>query len=148
MSRQRRENVDGGRRHRHEVKVTPEEDTVIALAARDQGVGWVRFVVESAVAVARAGNDGTGPETATVRRNRITELFALRHVIAEAALGAWRAEVNINQIAKRVNQGQPLPIEELRSNLRESQEFRRRAREVAEHIDDLIDEIASLGVRT
>lgn len=87
--RQRRENVPGGRRHRHEVSVTPEEEGLLLRLAGAQGVTIPRLLIESATAQ-RPG------ETATDRRELLAELFGVHR-----ALGAIGN--NVNQLARVAN---------------------------------------------
>ena len=50
LARRRRENAPGGRRHRHSVLVTPEEEGVLVRLAAEQGVTVPRLLVEAATA--------------------------------------------------------------------------------------------------
>jgi hypothetical protein len=84
----RRRRVPGGRQHRHEVKVTPEEEAVLLRMALAQRVSVPRLLVESALA--------GGGETASMRRDVIEELFAVHRLLATIAN-------NVNQIAKATN---------------------------------------------
>lgn len=86
--RRRRANVEGGRRHKHEVKVTPEEEARLLMLAGQQRVSVPRLLVESALA--------GGGETPTERREALAELFAVHRVLAGMAN-------NVNQIAKATN---------------------------------------------
>lgn len=88
LRRARRENVRGGRQHRHVVKVTPEEEALLLQLATAQGVTVPRLLVEAALA-----GDG---ESATQRRQVLSELFAVHRLLG--ALGN-----NVNQIAKATN---------------------------------------------
>ena len=144
MSGTRRENVQGGRLKRHEVKTTPEEDATIALAAQQEGVSWVRFTVESALAVARAGADAPA-ETRTARRARLAQLFALQGQVGELALQVKRGMTNVNQIARGMHQGQPVPVEEMREFLVQGTKHLTEAREVYDQITVLIDELVEHG---
>ena len=76
--RRRRANAPGGRKHKHEVKVTPEEEGRL-----------LRLVVETTLA------SETG-ETVTERRNAIGKLFELHRLLAAVSN-------NVNQIAKATN---------------------------------------------
>ena len=74
LTRRRRENAPGGRRHRHSVLVTPEEEGLLVRLAAEQGVTVPRLLVEAATAE-RAG------ETATDRRELLTELFGVHRAL-------------------------------------------------------------------
>lgn len=126
--------------------MSAQEEAVLLLAANDQGVTPVRFLVESALAMARAGDADGLPETPTSRHRRVEALYAARHALAEVAVQARRVGVNVNQVAKAANQGQPVPVDAMRAYLVDERSFLARSREIAEHIDDLIDELAAQGV--
>lgn len=89
FTRRRRANAPGGRQHRHEVKVTPEEEAVLLRLALAQEVTVPRLLVESALAAE------TG-ETSTERRNAIAELFRVHRLLAAISN-------NVNQMAKATN---------------------------------------------
>lgn len=89
FARRRRANVEGGRQHRHEVKVSPEEEGMLLQLAQAQHVTIPRLLVESALAAAEA-------ETPTERRNAMAELFALHRLLAAVSN-------NVNQMAKATN---------------------------------------------
>lgn len=89
FSRRRRANVAGGRQHRHEVKVSPEEEGMLLRLAKEQRVTVPRLLVESALSVSAA-------ETPSERRNAMVELFALHRLLAGIAN-------NVNQIARATN---------------------------------------------
>lgn len=97
LTRRRRENAPGGRRHRHSVLVTPEEEGVLVRLAEAQGVTVPRLLVEAATAE-RVG------ETATDRRELLTELFGVYR-----ALGA--VGNNLNQLTRAANATGDLPPE-------------------------------------
>lgn len=86
--RQRRANAVGGRRLRHEVKVTDTEEERLRAKAVEQGVTVPRLLVEAALA--------GGGETATQRRELAAELFATYRLLAQISN-------NVNQIARAVN---------------------------------------------
>ena len=87
--RRRRANAPGGRKHKHEVKVTPEEEGRLLRLALAQRVTIPRLLVETTLA------SETG-ETVTERRNAIGKLFDLHRLLAAVSN-------NVNQIAKAVN---------------------------------------------
>lgn len=84
----RRRRVEGGRKHRHDVKVTPEEEALLLQRAAAQHVSIPRLLVESALS--------GGAETSSERRNAIEELFKIERALAGVAN-------NINQIARTAN---------------------------------------------
>lgn len=146
MSRRRQPNTDGGRPGRHNVKTTPAQEAEILLAAGQHGVTPARYLVEAALAVARAERAGVGPETATSRRSRVQELFALRHALAEMALQARRVGVNVNQLARKANVGGGFPVGEARTYLAEEQRFLDESFSIAERIDALIEALRGQGI--
>jgi hypothetical protein len=73
--RRRRANAPGGRKHKHEVKVTPEEEGRLLRLALAQRVTIPRLLVETTLA------SETG-ETVTERRNAIGKLFELHRLLA------------------------------------------------------------------
>ncbi|MBE9924848.1 MobC family plasmid mobilization relaxosome protein [Cellulosimicrobium cellulans] len=117
LARRRRANVEGGRQHRHEVKVTPEEEGMLLRLAHEQRVTVPRLLVESALA------SGTS-ETPTERRNAMAQLFGLHRLLAAVSN-------NVNQMAKATNatgEVQDEMVETLRA-----------VRRLAERIDATID---------
>ncbi|GAA3707671.1 hypothetical protein GCM10022204_27030 [Microlunatus aurantiacus] len=97
LTRRRRENAPGGRRHRHSVLVTPEEEGVLVRLAAEQGVTVPRLLVEAATA------EPAG-ETASDRRELLTELFGVHR-----ALGA--VGNNLNQLTRAANATGDLAVE-------------------------------------
>lgn len=97
LARRRRENAPGGRRHRHSVVVTPEEEGLLVRLAAEQGVTVPRLLVEAATAE-RVG------ETASDRRELLTELFGVHR-----ALGA--VGNNLNQLTRAANATGDLAVE-------------------------------------
>ena len=89
FARRRRENEPGGRQHSHKVKVTPREEALLLARAEAKHVTVPRLLVESALSA------GSG-QTATERRNLITELFRAVRLLASISN-------NVNQIAKATN---------------------------------------------
>ena len=118
--RRRRANAKGGRHHRHEVKVTPEEEARLVMVAQSLGVTVSRLLVESALA-------GERGETATERARLLTELFAVHRTLAGVAN-------NVNQIAKKLHGTGELAVE--------SGVVLGEARAVMARIDALIDGLA------
>ena len=120
FARRRRANVDGGRQHRHEVKVSPEEEGMLLRLAEAQHVTIPRLLVESALASATS-------ETPTERRNAIGKLFELHRLLAAVSN-------NVNQIAKATNAtGQ---------RHAETDATLAAVRRVAERIDAAVDELS------
>jgi Bacterial mobilisation protein (MobC) len=80
--RQRRPNAKGGRAIRHVVRVSAEEELVLAKLANDRSVTVSRLLYEAAT--------GTLP----VMKNKVavTELFGIRHELRKQG-------TNLNQIA-------------------------------------------------
>ena len=89
LTRRRRANVQGGRMHRHEVSVTPEEEGLLLRLALEQGVTIPRLLIEAATA------EQPG-ESATDRRALLAELFGLHRAVG--AVGN-----NLNQLARAAN---------------------------------------------
>ena len=73
--RRRRANVEGGRVHRHDVKVSAEEQGALLLRANAKGISSPRLLVEAALA------DEAG-ETLTDRRAVLADLFAPHRKLA------------------------------------------------------------------
>lgn len=121
ISRRRRANVEGGRLHRHEVKVSPEEEGALLLRANAKGITIPRLLVEAAL------SDSSG-ETPTDRRDSLADLFAAHRKLA--SMGN-----NLNQIARATNAARDLPPE-LRDSLLHTMAAIRRA---AAQIDEVID---------
>ena len=94
-SRRRRANVDGGRMHRHEVKVSPEEEAKLLALAEKHRITIPRLLVEAAL------NDGGG-ESPSERRDQFMQLSDLQRLIGSVAN-------NINQIARHANTAAEVP---------------------------------------
>ena len=122
FSRRRRANVAGGRQHRHEVKVSPEEEAMLLQRAHAHRVTVPRLLVESAL------SDGSG-ETPTERRNAMAELFAMHRLLAAISN-------NINQIARATNATGELQDETVATL--------RAVRRTAERIDGVVDELSEV----
>lgn len=117
FGRRRRANVEGGRQHQHKVKVSPEEEAVLARLAAEQQVTIPRLLVESALA-------SESSETPTQRKQAIAELFALHRLLAAVSN-------NVNQIARATNATGEAQAE--------TSVTLTRVREVAVRIDEAID---------
>jgi len=117
FARRRRANVAGGRQHRHEVKVTPEEEAILLQLAEAQRVTVPRLLVEAALSAP------TG-ESPSERRNAIAELFAVHRLLAAISN-------NVNQMARVTNATGKVHTEMV--------ETLRAVRRTAERIDGAID---------
>ncbi|WP_244296360.1 MobC family plasmid mobilization relaxosome protein [Pseudoclavibacter terrae] len=120
FARRRRANAPGGRQHRHEVKVTAEEEGELVRLALAQRVTVPRLLVESALSA------GSG-ETPTERRNAMVELFAMHRLLAAISN-------NVNQLARVANSDGVVPVETAVTLAK--------VREVAMRIDGVIDELS------
>ncbi|MBT1003910.1 plasmid mobilization relaxosome protein MobC [Paenarthrobacter sp. DKR-5] len=95
-SRRRRANVDGGRMHRHEVKVSPEEEAQLLALAEKHRVTIPRLLIEAAL-----NEDSESPSE---RRDQFMQLSQLQRLIGTVAN-------NINQIARHANSTGVIPAE-------------------------------------
>jgi len=120
LTRRRRANAPGGRRHQHMVRVSEAEETQLALLASKQEVTIPRLLVESALA-------DVG-ETPSQRRLAMTELFCIRRQLAGVT-------TNVNQIARAVNTDGHTPVGTAAAIVE--------VRAVVEKIDAAIDELAT-----
>ncbi|MBT2523245.1 plasmid mobilization relaxosome protein MobC [Arthrobacter sp. ISL-28] len=93
-SRRRRANVDGGRVHRHEVKVSPEEEAQLLALAEKHRVTIPRLLVEAAL-----NEDSESPSE---RRDQFMQLSTLQRLIGSVAN-------NVNQIARHANTAGEVP---------------------------------------
>lgn len=115
LGKMRRDNVPGGRKYVHKVRVSPEEEGALVAKAAAMHVTVVRLLVESALS--------SGGETPSDRRNLAAELLAVR--------GLLRAiSNNVNQLAKHANATGVLP-EETASTLSVVNELSARIDEIA-----------------
>lgn len=120
FDRRRRANVPGGRRARHEVKVTAQEEETLSRLAQAQRVTIPRLLIESALATESG-------EASTERRNAMAELFAIHRLLAAVSN-------NVNQMAKATNATGEVQAEMV--------ETLRVVRRVASRVDDAIDGLA------
>ena len=119
----RRRRVEGGRQHRHEVKVTAEEEgQLLALALRYQ-VSVPKLLVDSTL----GGGAANAATNATVREELLAELFRAHRLLAGIAN-------NVNQIARATNATGEAQAE--------TSATLAAVRRNAERIDGLIDELA------
>lgn len=121
FGRRRRANVPGGRRHAHRVLVTPEEEARLLRLAEAQRVTVPRLLVESTLA--------GSAETATERRDAITELFATNRLLAAVSN-------NVNQIARHANATSEFPAD--------AAAVLAAVRRVAGRIDGVMDRLSRL----
>lgn len=96
LSRRRRANVTGGRKHSHRVLVTEFEEARLSQLAEAQRVTVPRLLIEAALA-------GQG-ETSTQRREAMVELFAIRRALVNTAN-------NVNQLARAANSDERAPFD-------------------------------------
>ena len=120
LKRRRRANVAGGRQHRHEVRVTPEEEALLLQRAAAQRVSVPRLLVEAALA-ARG-------ETPTERRDAMSTLFGLHRLLAGVAN-------NLNQMTRALHATGEMPAQ--------TPEVLAALRRTAERIDTAIDRLAT-----
>ncbi|WP_224049910.1 plasmid mobilization relaxosome protein MobC [Arthrobacter sp. NicSoilB4] len=95
-SRRRRANVDGGRMHRHEVKVSPDEEAQLLALAEKHRVTIPRLLIEAALS--------EGTENPSERRDQFMQLSTLQRLVGTVAN-------NINQIARHANATGEVPAE-------------------------------------
>jgi hypothetical protein len=96
-SRRRRANVEGGRMHRHEVKVSPEEEARLLALAEKHRITIPRLLIEAAL------NEDSG-ESPSERRDQFMQLSDLQRLVGSVAN-------NINQIARHANSTGEVPAE-------------------------------------
>lgn len=88
----RRKRVEGGRQHRHEVKVTAEEEAQLLALALRYRVSVPKLLIDSAL----AGGAASAASNASVRDELLAELFRAHRLLAGIAN-------NVNQIARATN---------------------------------------------
>ena len=120
----RRRRVEGGRHHRHVVRVTPEEEAQLLALALRYRVSVPKLLVDSAL----TGGSEAAASNASVRHALITELFGLHRLLANVAN-------NVNQMTKALHATGELPPQ--------TGEVLAAARRTAEKIDDVIDGLSS-----
>lgn len=122
-AQRRRRRVAGGRQHRHEVKVTPEEEgRLLALALRYH-VSVPKLLVDSAL----AGGAANAATHALAREELLRELFGAHRLLGGIAN-------NVNQIARATNATGEAQAETWAALAA--------VRRTAERIDALIDELS------
>lgn len=118
-SGRRRRRVEGGRKHRHEVKVTPEEEARLLMLAEAAKVSVPRLLIESALA--------GGAESSAGRREAVAELFSAGRLLASIAN-------NVNQIARVANSTMEVPVE--------TDATLAAVRRVAERVEEAVDALS------
>lgn len=120
----RRRRVEGGRHHRHVVRVTPEEEArLLALALRYR-VSVPKLLVDSAL----AGGAEAGAANASVRDAVITELFGVHRLLANLTN-------NVNQMTKALHSTGEMPPE--------TGEVLAVVRRTALRIEDVVDQLGA-----
>ena len=119
----RRRRVEGGRQHRHVVRVTPEEEAQLLALALRYHVSVPKLLVDSAL----AGGAGAAAENASVRQELLVQLFGAHRLLAGVAN-------NVNQLAKVANATGSVPAETGPALVA--------ARRTAERIDGLVDQLS------
>lgn len=120
----RRRRVAGGRRARHVVRVTPEEEgQLLALALRYR-VSIPKLLVDSAL----AGGSGAAAANASVRNELLAQLFGAHRLLAGIAN-------NVNQVARAANSTKEIPAE--------TDATLAAVRRTADRIDSLVDELSA-----
>lgn len=119
----RRRRVEGGRQHRHVVRVTAEEEGELYVRALRYHVSIPKLLVDSAL----AGGSENAASNASVQQELLTTLFTTHRLLAGIAN-------NVNQIARVGNSTGVVPAE--------ASAVLDAARRAAEQIDELVDAIA------
>jgi DNA replication initiation complex subunit (GINS family) len=88
--------VDGGRMHRHEVKVSPEEEAKLLALAEKHRVTIPRLLIAAALS--------EESESPSERRDQFMQLSALQRLVGAVAN-------NINQSARHANATGQVPAE-------------------------------------
>ena len=119
----RRRRVEGGRRTRHVVRVTPEEEGQLARLAALYHVSVPKLLVDSAL----AGGAQAAASSSSAREQLLLELFGAHRLLASIAN-------NVNQLARVGNATKQVPLE--------TDATLAAARRAAEKIDALVDELS------
>lgn len=119
----RRRRVEGGRQHRHIVRVTPEEEGQLHALALQYKVSVPKLLVDSAL----AGGASAAATNASVRHEVIAQMFSTYRLLAGIAN-------NVNQMAKATNATGDVQAEMVVTLAK--------VREVAERIDAFVDELS------
>lgn len=119
----RRRRVEGGRQHRHVVRVTPAEEAQLLVLALRYRVSVPKLLVDSAL----AGGSEAASANASVRQALVTELFGVHRLLANIAN-------NVNQVARVANATGAVPSE--------AEAVLSAARRAADRIDGLVDQMS------
>lgn len=119
----RRRRVEGGRQHRHVVKVTAEEEGQLYSLALQYKVSVPKLLVDSAL----AGGAAAAASNASVRHEVIAQMFSTYRLLASIAN-------NVNQMAKATNATGETQAEMVATL--------RKVREVADRIDAFVEELS------
>jgi len=118
----RRRRVEGGRHHRHIVRVTPEEEGQLHALALQYRVSVPKLLIDAAL----AGGASAAAANASVRHEVIAQMFSTHRLLASIAN-------NVNQMAKATNATGDVQAETVATL--------RKVREVADRIDAFVDEL-------
>lgn len=122
-AQKRRRRVEGGRHHRHVVKVTAEEEGQLYSLALQYKVSVPKLLVDSAL----AGGAAAAASNASVRHEVIAQMFSTHRLLATIAN-------NVNQMAKATNATGETQAEMVATL--------RKVREVADRIDAFVEELS------
>lgn len=122
----RRRRVDGGRQHRHVVRVTPEEEGQLHALALRYHVSVPKLLVDSAL----AGGSDAAATNASVRNQLLVELFSTHRLLAGIAN-------NVNQLARVANSTAEIPAE--------TDATLAAARRTADRIDMLVEQLSEFA---
>jgi predicted PP-loop superfamily ATPase len=120
----RRRRVEGGRHHRHVVRVTPEEEAQLLAVALRYRVSVPKLLVDSAL----AGGSEAAATNASVRHALVTELFGVHRLLANIAN-------NVNQMTKALHGTGELPPQ--------TGEVMTAVRRTAARIDEVLDGLSA-----
>ena len=132
----RRRRVSGGRQHRHEVKVSAEEEAALVELAAAQQVSVPRLLVEAALA--------GGVETSTQRRELIGEFASAHRLLARISSNVNQLAHTFNTVALVSRQGQATDedlLARLERDLAATPVVLEALRRVAERLDDAAEEL-------
>lgn len=119
----RRRRVEGGRHHRHVVRVTPEEEARLLALALKYRVSVPKLLVDAAL----AGGAGEAATRSRARDEILVELFGAHRLLAGVAN-------NVNQMARATNATGEVQEAMLVTLAK--------VREVAMRIDEVVDLLA------
>lgn len=120
----RRRRVEGGRQHRHVVRVTPEEEAKLLALALRYRVSVPKLLVDSAL----AGGAQAGAANDSVRDALVTELFGVHRLLANVTN-------NVNQMTKVLHSTGEMPPQ--------TGEVLDVVRRTAVRVEALVDELAA-----